>query len=220
MTEWADDARTRQGLYRFIGAALRPPGDEQLALLTSASGFFDERDPDRYAYAAARRRFNKALTAGTPVECLEIEYVRLFGVGMAGTPAPPTESYYRVASRDGGVAEFVSALQRTYRSMGIVAVGDAEAPDHISIEMEAMSFLCGVEAEAWESQDIPTALETRALEARFLNGHLALWVPVFAERTRSAHADVFYRSLIDLLHAFVIGEADYLQVVAKRSTTH
>ena len=220
MTEWADDARTRQGLYRFIGAALRPPEEERLALLTSASGFIDDGDLDRYAYATAWRQFSDALTTETPVERLEIEYVRLFGVGMAGTPASPTESSYRVPSRDGGIADFVSALQDDYLSMGVAAVGTTEAPDHISTEMEAMSFLCRVEAEAWESDDSHIALATRALEARFLRGHLAVWVPVFADRTRAAKAKGFYRSLVDLLHAFVVGETDYVHGTAKRSTAH
>jgi TorA maturation chaperone TorD len=151
------------------------------------------------------------------VEDLEVDYVRLFGVGMAGTPAMPTESYYRVPSRDGGIADFISVLQREYRSMGLKPVGTAETPDHISTELEAMSYLCGVEAEAWEGDQEQVAMDRLAREARFLSGHLAVWVPVFASRTRDAGPGPFYGALIDLIHAFVVHEADFIRLVVKQS---
>jgi TorA maturation chaperone TorD len=219
MTEWVDEARTRQGLYRFIGAALRPPQSERLELLASARDFLDGRNLERYAYSIEWRRFGDELGAVSSVETLAVEYVRLFGVGMRGTPAPPTESVYRVPARDGGIADFVSALQREYRSMGLVSVGSAEVPDHISIEMDVMSYLCGVEAEAWGSAQDRLALDTLGFEARFLKGHLAVWVPVFAKRARAADADAFYGRLIDLLHAYVVHEADLVHCIVERSVS-
>jgi TorA maturation chaperone TorD len=127
----------------------------------------------------------------------------------------PTESYYRVPSRDGGIADFISVLQREYRSMGLKPVGTAETPDHISTELEAMSYLCGVEVEAWETGREQVAIDTLAHEAKFLSGHLAVWVPVFASRTRDAGSGQFYSSLIDLIHAFVVHEADFVRLVVK-----
>jgi len=217
MTEWTDDARTRQGLYRFIGVALRPPEAERLELLASAVGFLDGRDLDRYPYSMTWRRFRDEFRSVSVIEPLEIEYVRLFGVGMAGTPATPTESYYRVPSRDGGIAEFVASLQREYRSMGLTSAGSAESPDHISTEMEVMSYLCGVEAGAWESEEVGTAMDTLRTEARFLGAHLAVWVPSFVGRARGANAAGFYGALVDLLHAFVVHEADFVRSIVRRS---
>lgn len=217
MTEWTDEARTRQGLYRFIGAALRPPESERLELLASARGFLDGRDLDRYAYSIDWRRFCDEFGSVTSLEALEVEYVRLFGVGMGGTPAIPTESFYRVPARDGGIADFVAALQREYRSMGLVSVASTESPDHISTEMDVMSYLCGVEADAWESGQDRLAMDTLGVEARFLKGHLSLWVPVYADRTRVADAGGFYGRLVDLLHAFVVHEADYVDSIVKSS---
>ena len=60
-------------------------------------------------------------------------------------------------------------------------------------------------------------MDTLALQARFLSGHLAVWVPVFATRTRDASAGRFYRTLVDLIHAFVVHEADLIRLVVKRS---
>ena len=216
MTEWAEEARTRQGLYRFLGAAMRPPEAERLALLASAAAFLNERDLDVYAFSRVWRIFGDALTADGPIEELEVEYVRLFGVGMTGTPAMPTESYYRVPSRDGGIADFISVLQREYRSMGLPPLGTAETPDHISTELEVMSYLCGIEAEAWEAERDSVAMDTLAMEARFLSGHLAVWVPVFSTRTRDADPNRFYGALLDLIHAFVVHEADFVRLIVKR----
>lgn len=213
MTEWADDARTRQGLYRFTAAALRPPDRERLTLLTYAVDQFEERDLDRYAFARAWRAFAHSLSEVPEIADLESEYVRLFGVGMTGVPAPPIESFYRLGAVD-SVGIFVSALQSEYRSMGVSAQGSAEAPDHVATEMEVMSFLCRAEAEAWRLGDSEGAFAVRDRESSFLSGHLVSWVPVFADRVRRADPSTFYHTLIDLLHAFVVGDRDYLQGTA------
>jgi len=216
MIEWTEEARTRQGLYRFLGTAMRPPGAERFALLSSAWVLLDDRDLDTYAFSPVWRRFGDVLMSGGSIGDREVEYVRLFGVGMAGTPATPAESYYRVPQRDGGIADFISTLQREYRSMGLKPVGTAETPDHISTELEAMSFLCGVEAEAWQGGHDRVAMDTLAHEAKFLSGHLAVWVPVFASRTRDADPGPFYGPLLDLIHAFVVHEADLVRMIVKR----
>ncbi|MCL1595095.1 MAG: molecular chaperone TorD family protein [Actinomycetia bacterium] len=217
MTEWSDEARTRQGLYRFIGVALRPPESERHELLAAAVEFLDDRDLDRYPYAMAWRRFRDEFRSVDTLEPLEIEYVRLFGVGMGGTPATPTESFYRVPARDGGIADFVSKLQIEYRSMGLASNGTAESPDHISTELEVMSYLCGVEADAWETDQSREATGALRDQARFLGSHLVIWVPTFAGRARSADAFGFYGRLIDLLHAYVIHEGDFVRSIVKRS---
>ncbi len=217
MTEWSEDARTRQGLYRFVGVALRSPEIERYELLAAAVVFLDGRDLDRYPFAMAWRRFRDEFYKVESIEPLEVEYVRLFGVGMGGTPATPTESFYRVPARDGGIADFVSNLQVEYRTMGLTSSGMAESPDHISTEMEVMSFLCGVEADAWDADQGRVAAEAQRDQARFLGRHLVAWVPTFAGRVRRADASDFYSRLIDLLHAFVIHEGDFVRTIVKRS---
>ena len=218
MIEWAEEAKTRQGLYRFVGVALRTPSRENLELLVAASAFLNRVDIDRFAYSIEWRRFCEELVHLPELDELVVEHVRLFGVGMGGTPAMPTESYYRVPDKDGGIAAFVSALQHEYRAMGLVSVGTAENPDHISTEMEVMSYLCSVEADAWESSQYQLAIETLGVESGFLKRHLAIWVPVFAECVRDAGASAFYMRLIDLLHAYIVYENDYVHGVVERST--
>jgi TorA maturation chaperone TorD len=218
MTEWADEARARQGLYRFIGAALLPPERGRLELLSSAYGILDEYELDKYPYFIAWRNFVVVLNADVSPEDLGIEYVRLFGIGFRGTPALPTESDYRAPNRDGAVASFMASLQAEYRSMGLTSVGSAEAPDHISTELEVMSYLCGVEADAWASGQETLARDTLEVESRFVRRHLAVWIPMFAGRVLAANPAPFYERASELVHAFVIHEDDYLVAIAAGSS--
>ena len=210
MTEWADEARGRQGLYRFIGASLLPPERGRLEVLASAIGILEAYDLDKSPYSIAWRDFVEVLNSEISPEDLGVEYVRLFGVGFSGTPAMPTESDYRAPNRDGAVAAFISSLQADYRSMGLVSAGGGEAPDHISTELEVMSYLCGVEADNWMSGHETLALDTIGIEARFVRRHLAVWIPMFASRVLAAQPARFYERASNLVHAFVIHESDYL----------
>jgi TorA maturation chaperone TorD len=217
MTEWADEARARQGVYRFIGAALLPPERGRLELLASASGVLEQYDLDKSPYSIAWHDFVNLLESDTSAKDLGIEYVRLFGVGFSGTPAMPTESNYRAPNRDGAVATFISSLQADYRSMGLISTDGGEAPDHISTELEVMSYLCGVEADAWESGQESLAMDTIRIESRFVRRHLAVWIPMFSSSVRNAEPAPFYERASKLVHAFVIHEKDYLAAIVSRS---
>lgn len=213
MTDWVSEATVRQGLYRFISAALLPPQRERLELLTSATGRLEAYDLDKYPYSIAWREFVVLLDSGISPEDLEIEYVRLFGVGFRGTPAIPTESNYRAPNRDGAVAAFVASLQAEYRSMGLAPTVGSEAPDYISTELEVMSYLCSLEADAWESGKESLAMDTLETELRFMRQHLRVWIPMFAGRVLTAQPTPFYERASKLVHAFVIHENDYLAAV-------
>jgi len=218
MTEWVDEARARQGLYRFIGAALLPPERGRLELLVAASAILQEYDFDKSPYSIAWRNFVVVLESDVSPEDLAIEYVRLFGVGFSGTPAMPTESNYRAPNRDGAVAAFTASLQAEFRSMGLVSVGGGEAPDHISTELEVMSYLCGVEAESWESGQETLAMDTIGIESRFVRQHLAVWIPMFTSLVLAARPAPFYERASELVHGLVIHENDYLAGIVDRSS--
>ncbi len=206
MTEPAEEARTRQGLYRFCSSALRPPEPSTWAQLQPAAAVLASRDMARFAYATDWLRLVDALGGQVADDEIESEYVRLFGVGPASTPAPPTESSYRVPERDGQTGAFVAGVQAEYLKMGVPTFRGTEPPDHISSEMEAMSYLCRTEAHAWKAAAVDEALNALKLQRGFLDRHLAIWVPLFAGRTRSARPAEPYASLVEFLHAFVVHE--------------
>ncbi len=215
MTDSADIARTRQGLYRFLGGALLPPAEDLFELLADAVVVLGDRDIDSFAFSPSWHR----LTSHFPVDIggsgLDVDYVRLFASGRSGALAPPTESYYRVPAKGGGIAEFVADLQREYRSMGIASVGLGEAPDHVSTEMEVMAYLCDLEAGSWADGQIRLVDDTLALQHRFLRQHLAVWIPQFRRRVKDAPPSRFYVDLVDAVHAFVVHDSDYVQLIRK-----
>lgn len=206
MNDRAEEARTRQGLYRFASAALRAPEQSTWAQLGPAAELLRSRDIARFAFAPEWRRFTDSLFQAISRDEIESEYVRLFGVGPASTPAPPAESSYRVPERDGATGEFVASIQAEYRQLGIPSMDSGEPPDHIATELEAMSYLCRTEADAWEADNVIDGIRAVKLQRGFLDRHLAVWVPSFATNARKARPSTFYSSLINFVHAFVVNE--------------
>ena len=213
MTESTDVARTRQGLYRFLGGALLPPSGDQFTVLAQAIGVLDERNLDMFAFSSDWRRFARHFPVDIAGGGLEADYVRLFASGMSGALSPPTESYYRVPAKGGGIAEFVAELQREYRSMGIASVNLDEAPDHVSTEFEVMAYLCGLEADAWGREQTQLVGDVLDLEGRFLRRHLAVWIPLFRDRVHDANPSPFYLDLVDLTHSFIVHDTDYAPLI-------
>lgn len=215
MTESADITRTRQGLYRFLGEALLPPTDDRFGLLSDAVLVLTARDLDRFAFSPTWHRLSSHFPVDVRGSRLDVDYVRLFASGRSGALAPPTESYYRVPAKGGGIAEFVAAIQREYRSMGVASVGFGEAPDHVSTEMELMAHLCDLEAANWAGGQTRIVDDALNLQHRFLAQHLGVWIPQFRRRVRDAQESPFYVDLVETLHAFVVHDADYVQLLRR-----
>ena len=208
-----DIARTRQGLYRFLGAALTPPTPERFDLLAGAVGVLNDRDIDRFAFSPSWRRLGRHFSLDVEACGLEVDFVRLFASGMGGRVSPPTESHYRVQTRGGDIAEFIAELQGEYRSMGVGPVNGEEAPDHISTEFAVMAHLCDREATAWADDQLPAVGEVIDLERQFVRQHLNVWIPPFRDLVLAADPSPFYLDLIDAVHAFVVHENDYLPLI-------
>ncbi len=210
-----DIARTRQGIYRFLGGALLPPDAKQFDLLAGAVEVMNDRDIDQFAFGPAWRRLGRHFPIDVAADGLDVGYVQLFASGIAGRVSPPTESHYRVVMRGGEIAEFVAGLQGEYRSMGIASVGEEEAPDHISTELEVMSHLCDREASAWGDDQIEGVKEVLDLESQFLHQHLTVWIPPFHDLVHACDPLPFYLDLVDMVHAFVVHERDYVNLIRR-----
>ena len=215
MTESVDIARTRQGLYRFFGEALLPPDEDRFALLAEAALVMSERGIDSFAFGPPWRRLAHHFPVDVSGDGLDVDYVRLFASGRSGALAPPTESYYRVPGKGGGIAEFVGELQREIRRMGIALVDPPEAPDHASTQLEVMAHLCDLEAGGWASEALDRVQGTLAWEHRFLTTHLQVWFPQFRRRVVSAPRSEIYVDLIEAVHAFIVHETDYVSLIRR-----
>jgi TorA maturation chaperone TorD len=215
MAEPLELTQLRQGLYRYFGEALSPPGAARLESLDGAGQFLDEVGLNQFAFYGPWRRFADTVAA-TAVDLLATEYVRLFDSGVDGALCPPTESYYRGEAKGGGIAKVISDVERAYRRMGVAPPAGSETPDHAAVELEAMSALCGREAVARESGSLGQAAAALLEEDRFLRGHLAAWFPEFSERVAEAPGvERFYRTLIEAVHAFVVHEVDLVALLRR-----
>ncbi|MBU0464464.1 MAG: molecular chaperone TorD family protein [Proteobacteria bacterium] len=83
-------------------------------------------------------------------------------------------------------------------------------PDHISVELEFMQQVARAEAQAWEDEDTDKALYCLKIEKKFIEEHLACWIPVFCEKVIQQAELPFYRELAGLTRKFIEFEREEL----------
>ncbi|MBI5253700.1 MAG: molecular chaperone TorD family protein [Euryarchaeota archaeon] len=156
------------------------------------------------------------------LEEFEVEYTRLFAASGEHY-IPPYESVYK----DKWTIDYVGmphlglpprrevvegllwgdstvAVQKKYRKAGLeVSENDREIPDHISVELEFMHYLCGKEAEAWKSGNKSEAVKYLEMQKEFLNEHLAAWVEKFCTKVEERAQYDFYRIMARLTREYV-----------------
>lgn len=126
---------------------------------------------------------------------LKSEYSGLFEVGDRGPPAPIREDTH--TGQKAGTRE---EIVRFYDFFGY-RLDDrfAWAPDHLSVELEFMHFLCYQEA----SQPVDR-LSWQLGQADFAERHLANWVPRLAAAVSGLAADSFYCRVLGVLQDFIV----------------
>ena len=215
MTEIGEVARLRQGLYRFFAGALAHPNAEHLCTLRAAAAMLDEFPISDFAYFGAWRQLCRAVSSPPGPRMLEVEYVRLFASGTDGALCPPIESFYVSHAEGGGIADAVSAIQRTYNDLGL-SVTAAESPDHITSELNAVSAMCGREVDAWVTDNAEDAVRDLARQHLFLRTHLMAWFPQFRDRVRAAAPAGFYDGVVGSLQAFLVHDVDWTKALVAR----
>jgi DMSO reductase family type II enzyme chaperone len=134
--------------------------------------------------------------AATDLAALRMQYSGLFEVGDDGPPVPIREDL-----QTGQLAGTREDIVRFYDYFGY-RLDDhfAWAPDHLSVELEFMHFLCYREGEQQESDD---ALSYQLAQVDFTERHLLRWVPALAEATAAHGADTLYVRVIVALAGFI-----------------
>ncbi len=204
LTGRLEATRLRQALYRFFGALLLPPTAERLAWLRQAAGELLKLEGlwGEQPYASALRPLLgrvAGLEGGMAGE-LERAFNRLFEVNPL---APPYESVH--LDRDGeGRGALAAEVQVAYARSGLQtnpAVN--ELPDHVAVELEFLSYLCGCEADALEGRDLTAAAHGRREQRVFMDEHLARWFPAFARAVVERAEGGFYPAVVGAAFAFL-----------------
>jgi len=143
-----------------------------------------------------------AEVCGTELARLRAEYSGLFEVGSQGPPAPIREDL-QTGQRAGTREEVV----RFYDYFGYVLDEKfAWQPDHLSVELEFMHYLCYREAEAGDAGD---ALSFQLAQADFSRRHLAGWVPQLAANVDKLAAGSLYARVVAAVRDFVAVDTDW-----------
>lgn len=211
-------ARLRQAVYRVLGAVLLSPRAGGIVSLSGVAAALlrESRLLDRFAFWGVWERLLSSLT-----ECgetggveLEVAYAATFAVVSDRTPCFPCESAYFPPDVTGWV---LAELDGEYGRAGCkVAPAFGEPPDHVAVELDFMSFLCGQEAEAWRHKRRGAAVERLDREAGFLERHLGRWIPVLARRVADRGDSAFYALATDCARTFVAHDLELVRALRGR----
>ncbi|MCK6371699.1 MAG: molecular chaperone TorD family protein [Gammaproteobacteria bacterium] len=128
---------------------------------------------------------------------LKAEYSALFEVGSAGPPAPIREDLF--TGQKAGTRE---DIVRFYDFFGYRLVDRfAWAPDHLSVELEFMHYLCYHEA-----RDSAERLSYQLGQLDFAERHPAKWTPGLAEAVARVAPGSFYGRVIGAVRDFVAAD--------------
>ncbi len=212
----ADLARLRGAAYRFLGAWFLYPDDGRLAQLVEVARLLEAEEAfAHFPFFGSWQRALRLLTGAgrPPTATLEDQYVRLFVVNPEGTVCPPYESFY--LDPDPQAAGWVRAqLKQEYATAGLaLAPAFHGLPDHVSVELEFMAFLCSQETDAWDRQDPREGMEFLKRQRTFLERHLGRWFPDFAREVQRADPSGLYGSFAAAAAALIHHDLDLLPLL-------
>lgn len=147
-----------------------------------------------------------ATFAGVDLDVLKREYSALFEVGNDGPPAPIREDL-QTGQRAGTREDLVRFYNFFKYSL------DAQfawAPDHLSVELEFMHFLCYREATA-DSDSGEDVLSYQLAQFDFAARHLANWLPGLAETVAATAPDSLYARVVRVASEFVLRDYEWQQ---------
>lgn len=196
-------AKIRQALYRFFAALFLYPDIERIAnIRATAEELLEVNFADGFPFEDTLIGLLEILSTLPTGDTQSIvnEYNRLYFVKPK---APLHESYY--IDKEGQHRGWIIAnLQGEYSNSGLVLSPTLnELPDHLSVELEYMSFLCSSQASAAENGTESESRRYQEMQRSFLTQHLAQWFPMFHKRVKDASQGAFYLAIIEALFDFL-----------------
>lgn len=204
-------AKRRAQIYRVLAAAYAKPADELFLGMLRSWSISEEVLSQKVIDATLAKGLSNvgiwfekmsSLSAEDISNVLSPEFTRLFrGLSRSNSPPPPYGSVYM----DNGVlygasTDLIIAKYRQYH----LKVPDNEPPDHISLELDFMGFLCEGEAIGWKTEKGGQDLLKE--QAAFVNEHLIRWVPLLCENIRKFDTTEFYYSLADITEGWLYSD--------------
>ena len=125
------------------------------------------------------------------LQALQVEYTRLFINSVPHVPAPPYASAY--FGQGMLMNEPAEAALQAYRRAGLdLTEGFGDLPDHLSAELEFLSWLEDRVFEAHEKGEIEREKEWTDQKEAFWSLQLKSWLAEFTKRVEEAARMAFY----------------------------
>jgi TorA maturation chaperone TorD len=208
-------ARFREAAYRLVSQAFLYPDEARRSGTAALAAELGRQEAalSRFAIFGEWSRLLSLLTNLDSKDARDVQeiqngFVSLFAAGAEGVPCPPYESVYREpGGRPSGW--LLAEIERDYATVGLALSPDTkEFPDHVSLETEFLAIVCGLEAEAWDDEDLKRGIKVLRKEMAFLDGHLSLWFASFARRVAAADGGGVYAALAAGTEAFISHDRD------------
>jgi TorA maturation chaperone TorD len=146
---------------------------------------------------------------------IQSEYIRVFGHAVS-QECPPYEMQY---GTEGGVNSQTDVLVQVggfYDTFGFQMPEKGptrDRIDHISMEMQFMSFCCYREAYGIEHGHEERQISViRSGQKKFIRNHLGRWVPLFTLFAARKAEKGIYKDLSEVLSIFIKNEISLLDV--------
>jgi TorA maturation chaperone TorD len=178
---------------------LGPPQRDRLASLAAGDA---AATPPQDELEAAWQALSRAVPDPDTMSLDEIgaEYTRLFsGIQEGLGPPPPFESVWR---EDRLMGEATVAVIEDYAQAGFADIEPEAGPqDHLAVELKFLALLALREAQAWRDGDSAGAENRQARQRDFLEKHLGVWVPPWAETIKTQARLPLFAALAALTQA-------------------
>lgn len=212
MLEGIDDldarrAAARSRVYRWFAQAFEYPDEDFSKAIRSGAFRRGLRQVlDAVEPGLARGIAWKRLAESGEADALELEYTRLFDVGIGGPPCPLYGGLY-----GGDRMKVMEEAVRFYNHFGLtISETRRELPDHLVTQLEFLHFLTFREAQALEQGGDASPL--RRAQRDFVARHPGRWLPRLRERLKQQNSMAFYDELFAALGRFL--EHEQLQLAA------
>jgi TorA maturation chaperone TorD len=206
-------------MYRIFSAAFLPPQPERLLDLMAGADMLEGMGMPHLAFYREWVPWGEALRDIDDLTLIDIEYVRMFATGVAGAVSPPTESFYIADPIRGEIGEVLADLTRVYNRYRLEpTTAVADTLDHVSIQLEVMSALCGREADARVDGNDRRLELMLGNQLEFLGTHLGVWLPEFVDRIASVETAPFYATLGPAVASFVHHDTGVVRFLSQNAT--
>ncbi|MGR3318394.1 MAG: TorD/DmsD family molecular chaperone [Candidatus Anammoxibacter sp.] len=135
---------------------------------------------------------------------IEDEYISLFGHSAQGN-CPPFEIEYGESGEDIQKPHELSDIAAFYRAAGLKdSDRSSDRVDFVATELEFMHFLFFKQSYAEEKCEDELIKSCTTMQRKFLQDHLARWIPAFTRRIMQYSKDGFYGVLANMTLLFVL----------------